>query len=102
MQAARANATNKHTEEISLCGMFLLEAARKADSAFGVPPPSSQYTVCDAQTDICAITQDLPRAVVEEPDHQGKKFPDPTIKGMEENGFKSVDRKYTAQSHYAR
>lgn len=89
MQAAEANATNKHIEEISLCGVFLLEAAKKADSAFGVPPPSSQHTVRDAQTDIRAMTQDLlQRAGVEEPDHQGPQFPDPTNKGMEERASK--------------
>ena len=34
VQSAGANATRKHIEEISLCGMFLMEAGKKADQAF--------------------------------------------------------------------
>ena len=84
VQAAGANATNKHIEEISLCGMFLLEAARKADKAFNVYPPSTRHTTRDADTDTHTMTQDLlQRAVIENLDHHGPPFPDPTTKGME-------------------
>ena len=89
IQAAGANATMKHIKEISLCGMFLLEAASKADSAFNVPPPSTQHTIRDAQRDIHTMTKDLlQRAVVEQQDHHGPSFPDPTVKGMEEKASK--------------
>ena len=52
MQAAGANATKKQIEEISLCGMFLLEAGKKADQTFNVPPASTSHTVRDATEDI--------------------------------------------------
>ena len=38
VRAAGANSTKKQREEISLCGMFLLQAGKKADSAFSVLP----------------------------------------------------------------
>ena len=84
MQAAGANATPKHIEELSLCGMFLLEASKKADEAFNVPPPSSHHSVQDATDDILTMTRDiLMRRVVEETDRRGTPFTDPTTKGME-------------------
>lgn len=43
IQAAGANATRKHIEETSLCGMLLLEAGKKADCAFNVSSPSSHH-----------------------------------------------------------
>ena len=85
MQSAGANATKKHIEEISLCGMFLLEAAKKANEAFNVPPQSTLHSVRDAKSDVHTMMQDLlQRAVVEQQDHHGPPFSDPTTKGMEE------------------
>lgn len=87
--AAGANATKKYIEEISLCGMFLLEVGKKANSAFKVPPQSIQHNVRDPQKDIQTIIEDLlQRAVVEQQDHHGPPFADPTTKGMKEKAAK--------------
>ena len=59
VQSAGANATRKHIEEISLCGMFLMEAGKKADQAFNVALPSTQHTVRDGTDDIPTMMQDL-------------------------------------------
>ena len=55
VQASGANAT----EEISPCGMFLLEAGKKADSIFNIPSASTHHTVRDATDDILTMIQDL-------------------------------------------
>ena len=85
VQGAGANGTQKHIEEISLCGMFLLEASKRADKAFNVPHPATQHTVRDATGDILTMTQDLlARRAVEETDRSGTPFSDPTTRGMED------------------
>ena len=89
VQAAGANATKKHIEEISLCGMFLLEAGKKADQTFNVPPASTSHTVRDATEDILTMTRDLlVRAAVEDTDRLGSPFIDPTTRGMEDKAAK--------------
>ena len=53
------NVTEKHIKEVSLSGLFLMEAAKKADRAFGAPPPSTRHTATDASSDIKKITEHL-------------------------------------------
>ena len=36
-----------------------MEAAKKADRAFGTPPPSTRHTATDASSDIKKITEHL-------------------------------------------
>ena len=36
LHASGANATARHTEEVSLCTLFLMEAAKKAEREFGL------------------------------------------------------------------
>ena len=89
VRAAGANATKKHIEEISLCGMFLLQAGKKGDSAFNVPPASVHHNVRDATTDILTMMEDLlANAAVEERDRHGSPFADPTTRGMEDKAAK--------------
>ena len=38
LRSSGANATQKHIEEVSLCSLFLMEAAKKADRTFGLTP----------------------------------------------------------------
>ena len=45
----------QHIEDVSLCGLFLLDAAKKADELFGVHKPSTRHTVRDAQGDITKL-----------------------------------------------
>lgn len=65
--------------------MFLLEAGRKANSAFSVPPPSARHTVSDATNDVLTMMKDLLETkTVQETDRSGCSFFDPSTKGMEE------------------
>ena len=88
VRAAGANATKKHIEEISLCGMFLLQAGKKADSAFNVPPASIHHNVRDARTDVLIMMEDILANAAEERDRHGSPFADPTTRGMEDKAAK--------------
>ncbi len=89
MQAAGANGSEKHVEDISLCGLFLLEAAKRADKAFQVPPGSTQHTIRDASNDVTAmVTNLLSTGAVEERDRTGPPFQEPFARGMEEKASK--------------
>ena len=75
--------------EISLCGMFFLEAGKKADQTFNVPPLSTSHTVSDATEDILTMTRDLlVRAAVEDTVWLGSPFIDPTTRAMEDKAAK--------------
>ena len=50
--SSSANITVQHIKDVSLSGLFLLDAAKKADELFGVNKPSTRHTVRDAQGDI--------------------------------------------------
>ena len=89
MQAAGANATTKHIEELSLCGMFLMEASRKADKAFNVPPPTTHHTIRNATEDILTMIR-----ATEETDRRGSPFIDPSTKGMEDKWPKNGLREF--------
>ena len=41
---------------MSMCGLFLLETAKKADEEFQTPYRSSHHTVRDAQKDVTNMT----------------------------------------------
>ena len=89
VQSAGANATRKHIEEISLCGMFLMEAGKKADQAFNVAPPSTNHTIRDGAEDILTMMQDLlAQKTVVETTRSGSPFTDPTTRGMEDKAAK--------------
>lgn len=59
LRCSGANITDKHITDVSMCALFLLEAAKKCDTAFGVPPQSTSHTVRDAKSDIGKIYQHL-------------------------------------------
>ncbi len=82
--------TEKHLEDISLSGLFLLEAAKRADHVFQVPPPSKQHTVRDSSHDLLAMTADLlsTGAVEQKPDRTEPPFQDPSTQGMETKASK--------------
>ena len=50
--SSSANITVQHIKDVSLSGLFLLDAAKKADELFGVNKPSTRHTVRDGQGDI--------------------------------------------------
>ena len=74
----------QHIEDVSLCGLFLLDAAKKADELY---KPSTRHTVRDAQGDITklcsylidnkASKEDLLRTSI-------LTFDDPETKGLEQ------------------
>lgn len=86
IRSSGANITVQHIEDVSLCGLFLLDAAKKADELFGVHKPSTRHTVRDAQGDITklcsylidnkASKEDLSRTSI-------LTFDDPETKGLE-------------------
>ena len=52
IRSSGTNATEKHIEDVSICALLLIEAAKKADQAFGVTPKSGARTVRSAENDI--------------------------------------------------
>ena len=46
------NITEQHIVDVALLALFLMEAAKKADRAFGVTPQTSAHTTRDAENDI--------------------------------------------------
>lgn len=59
LKASGANCTQKHMEEVSMCGLFLLEAAKKADQEFLIPSTSSHHTIRSSEEDIKKMTKHL-------------------------------------------
>ena len=77
---------------MSLCGMFLLEIAKKVDMQFGVPVRSSNHTVRDAQWDIQAMACHLmEEKVTTNMDRRGDNFEEPFEKGSEKIGAGYID-----------
>ena len=83
LHSSGANVTEKHIKDVSLSGLFLMEAAKKADRAFGAPPPSTRHTVTDASSDIKKITEHLleKNATTEVTARSSPAFKDPTEEG---------------------
>ena len=59
LRSSGANITTKHIEDVSLSGLFLTDAAKKADREFGVTNMSSKHTERDCNRDICNISTHL-------------------------------------------
>ena len=59
LRSSGANVTNKHISEVSMCALFLLEAAKRCDKVFTVPPKSTAHTVADSKSDIRKIRERL-------------------------------------------
>ena len=82
LHSSGANVTEKHIKEVSLSGLFLMEAAKKVDRAFSAPPPSTQHTVTDATSDIKNMTKHLEKnATTEVATRSSSAFKDPTDEG---------------------
>ena len=59
LKSSGANCTEKHMEDISMCGLLLLSAAKKVDKEFQTPPTSSHHTTKSAKEDIERMTKYL-------------------------------------------
>ena len=54
------NLTSQHTEDVSLAVLFLMEAAKRADSMLGAArQTTAPHTVRDASTDVLKMARDL-------------------------------------------
>ena len=52
MKASGSNLTKTHLVDVSLCGLLLLDAARKVDSALKTPFQAGHHTTSDPTQDI--------------------------------------------------
>ena len=84
LRSSGANVTDKHISDISMCALFLLEAAKRCDRVFAVPPKCTAHTVADSKSDIRKIVQHLlERGItVEDVQRTTPAFEDPTDSGL--------------------
>ena len=75
--------TAKHVEDVSMCALFLMQAAKKADREFGCYQ-SGQHTSRDANKDITKMSGHLLRAKAASEQEQRREpgFIDPTNAGL--------------------
>ena len=59
LRVSGPNATKRHIEEVSLCTLFLMEAAKKADTECGISPRSAKHTTRDASFDVRKVALHL-------------------------------------------
>lgn len=80
-----ANVTDKHVTDVSMCALFLLEAAKRCDKVFGVPPQSTAHTVRSSKSDVQKICQHLTEKGIIKEDNTRKTpaFKDPTVSGLD-------------------
>lgn len=87
MRSSGANVTEAHIRDVSMCALFLLQAAKKCDSVFGVAPQSTAHTVRDSKADIRKIQEQLcEKGVTKENNNRntpGPEFIDPTVSGLD-------------------
>ena len=84
LRSSGANVTNKHISEVSMCALFLLEAAKRCDKVFAVPPKSTAHTVADSKSDIRKIREHLLERdiTMENSTRTTPSFEDPTESGL--------------------
>ena len=82
MRSSGANVTKKHLEDVSMCGLFLLEVCKKVDRMFGAEC-SEAHTTRDAGGDVKKITTYLraEKVTKEVENRQGWNFTDPHTLG---------------------
>ena len=56
LRGSGANLTTSHLTTMSLCGLFLLETAKRVDQEFQISHRSSHHTVRDADEDVAKMT----------------------------------------------
>ena len=82
LRSSGANATKKHLEDISMCGLFLLDVCKGVDGMFGVQC-NGAHTTRDAAGGIRKIVSYLceEKVTKEVKDRHGWPFIDPCIAG---------------------
>lgn len=83
MRSGGSNLTPQHMEDLSLCGLFLMEVAKKVDREFGALQTSS-HTTHDAYKDITKLLNYLTEKKVGEQikERNSPIFLDPTDVGL--------------------
>lgn len=84
LRGSGGHVPDKHITDISMCALFLLEAAKKCDKVFNVPPSSTAHTVRDSKSDIAKVRGCLlEKEITKEKDGRTTPaFLDPTEKGL--------------------
>ena len=84
LKASSGNLTERHTEDASMCALFLMEAAKKTDRKFGCSQ-SSAHTTTDAESNVTKMMRHLMDGNVaqEVPDRNTPAFEEPTQKGLQ-------------------
>ena len=90
LRSAGANQTMSHME-VSLCAIFLMDAAKKVDTQLGVTKSSTRHTIRDSARDIAKMVAKLLEEHVCKEDHERERrdapvFHDLLVKGMERVG----------------
>lgn len=72
-------------EDVSLCALFLMEASKKADKVFNVPPATTAHTIRDSDRDIEKMVTHLQEARVSTVDKNrtSPQFTDPVQSGWQ-------------------
>jgi len=87
MKASGSNLTKAHMVDVSLCGLFLLDAAWKVDVALKTPFHSGHHTTSNPSQDIQRMTTYLlEEKVTCDAQHKGPKFDCPQQKGSNKMG----------------
>ena len=83
LSSGGGNLTQQHIEDVSMCAFFLMEASKKADIFFKLPPPTTAHTIRDSDKDIEKIVTHLYEAKVSIVDKQrtSPPFTDPVESG---------------------
>ena len=83
MKAGGGNLTPNHIEDLSLCALFLMSAAKQVDQAYNAHQ-SYKHTTRDADRDVNKIVAVLldKQAVVPVEDRTSPTFEDPTPNGL--------------------
>ena len=84
LRAAGGNLTDTHVKDVSMSVLFLLDAAKKTDRAFGIAPQCTSHTVRDADSDIQKMRKHIKEHDVTHTvdDRDAPTFTDPTEEGL--------------------
>ena len=100
IRSSGANATEKRIEDVSLSALFLMDAAKKADHAFGITPQPSAHTVCSVENDIhkMVMRKKVTSQVSSRAD-SALPFADPTMKEWEKMSTSDWIRETVTKTH---
>ena len=75
--------TQSHMEDVSMAVLFLMEASKKADETFHVPPQCGCHTVVDSGKDVKKMWEHLqdPTVTTADGPQSGVPFLDPALEG---------------------